>query len=553
MQARKWDRADVILVTGDAYIDSYFDGTAMIGRVLERAGYRVAIISQPDVNSASDIMSLGEPRLFWGVSAGSVDSMVANYTPLRKLRRSDDSTPGGINNRRPDRATIAYTNLIRRHFKKTAPIILGGIEASLRRIAHYDFWSDTVRRSVLVDSKADLLVYGMGEKTILEIAQKIESGEDYRQTQGSCYMSNSAPKDYLELPSYEEVKNDKLAFIKMFRQFYENNAHSGGGMYQKTGNRYVVHNQAQELPTRQELDSYYEMDFERDVHPHIKKRGDVRSIDTVKNSITSHRGCFGECNFCSITVHQGRQIQSRSIESIVREVQKLTAKADFKGIISDIGGASGNMYEMGCSVFAQNNTENFNCRRKCLSPQRCANLRIDHSPQIKLLEKLRSLPGVRKIFMGSGLRYDLVMEDVKNGKRFFEEILLHHVSGQLKIAPEHVSAGTLKAMGKSSKYELATFIDDFNRINKKHGLKQYLTYYFMADHPGCTMEDMNELKEFIRRKVKMNPEQIQIFTPTPSTYSSAMYYTGLDPFLLEPVFSEKSEKKKDMQKKIILY
>lgn len=389
-----WDgKLDVIIITGDTYIDVPNDGAAVIAKVLIKSGWKVGIIAQPDVTSLSDITRLGEPRLFWGVTAGCVDSMVANYTALMKKKRNDDLTPGEENNKRPDRATIVYTNLIRKYFKNTVPIILGGIEASLRRIAHYDYWTDSVRRAVIFDAKADAILYGMGEKSIIEIARKMELNENWKNTRGISYISKEIPdNEFIELPSFEEVKSDKAKFIKMFDTFYKNNdPYSARMLIQKYDNRYLIQNPPQFLPTTEELDSYY-IDFERDAHPYYLKQGKIKALETIKFSVTSHRGCYGECNFCSITVHQGRRIVSRSEDSIIKEVVEITKLKDFKGYITDIGGPTANMYQNFCKA----REDQALCENKrCAYPKVCGALELSHKSQINLLNKIRKINGVK--------------------------------------------------------------------------------------------------------------------------------------------------------------
>ncbi|MGA2298084.1 MAG: YgiQ family radical SAM protein [FCB group bacterium] len=544
-----WHKLDIILVSGDAYIDVPYDGVAVIGKVLINAGYKVGIISQPALNSHEDIMRLGEPDLFWGISAGCTDSMVANYTALKKRKRNDDLTPGGINNKRPDRALLAYTNLIRRFFKNTKPIILGGIEASLRRIAHYDYWDDKIRRSILFDSKADAIVYGMGEKTILEIAECLKTFSDFRSTRGICYISNSPNNDYLLLPSFEEVQNDDKKFIEMFHTFYKNNDPlNAKGLYQQHGTRYLIQNPPNYFLATEELDKVNEIGFERDVHPYYKKQGKVKALETIQFSVNSHRGCFGECNFCSITVHQGRTVISRSIESIKNEIKEITKHKDFKGIISDVGGPTANMYDMTCEIQSSKGS----CKNKrCIAQKSCDKLIINHEPQIELLKELSTIPGIKKIFIGSGIRYDLVMEDSESGIKFLSQIVDKHVSGQLKIAPEHIDDSILKLMGKPPSKHLKNFKDKFYELSKVKNKKQFLTYYFIAAHPGCDIDNMKSLNYFVKNELKLSPEQVQIFTPTPSTYSTLMYYTGLNPFTNEQIFVEKDSHKKEIQKKLI--
>ncbi|MCX6153284.1 MAG: YgiQ family radical SAM protein [Candidatus Kapabacteria bacterium] len=545
-----WQQPDIILVSGDTYIDSPYIGVSIIGQLLIKEGYKVAIIAQPDINSDLDITRLGDPRLFWGVSAGAVDSMVANYTALKKPRKADDMTAGGINNRRPDRAVIAYTNLIKRYYKTNKPIVLGGVEASLRRIAHYDFWDNSVRRSIIFDSKADLIVYGMGEKTIIELADKINAGQDYRDIRGICYIDSMAKSEYIELPSFEQVREDKKSFIEMFDHFYKNNDPiNSKGLVQKHGNRYLIQNPPSPHLTAIELDKIYELNYEYDVHPFYKIFGKTKALDTIRFSITSHRGCFGECNFCAITMHQGRRIVSRSKESIIRETKRLAQKSDFKGHIFDVGGATANMYDMSCKIMDRIGP----CgEKRCMTPDICKAMKIDHHSQVSLLKDLQQLPGMKKISIGSGLRYDLIISDKKSGEEYFDNLVENHVSGQLKIAPEHVQDDVLSFMGKTSADYLKQFREKFNKKSKEFYKNQFLTYYFIAAHPGCDENDMRDLNNFIKNELKLNPEQVQIFTPTPSTYSTLMYYTGIDPSTGKEIFVERDPLRKERQKKIIV-
>lgn len=589
-----WDRPDIILVTGDAYIDSPFIGVSVIGRVLTDAGFRVGIIAQPDCQSDTDIRRLGEPLLFWGITGGCMDSMVANYTATKKKRLSDDLTAGGKNNRRPDRAVLAYANLIRRHFKDTKPLVLGGVEASLRRIAHYDYWSDSIRRSILFDARADVLVYGMAEKAVLELAQKMRDGQNINDVRGICYISPVPPSGYCELPSYEKVVKDRKSFIDMFNIFYFNNdpltAH---GLFQQHGPRYLVHNPPQLNLSSEELDQIYALDFTRDVHPFYRNQGKVKAMDTIRFSITSHRGCYGECNFCSIGLHEGKTVISRSEKSIIEEVQKLAGRPDFKGYILDVGGSTANMYGIEC---LKKMTRGACKDKRCLYPQVCANMKADHSRQINLLQALRKIKGIKKVFVASGLRYDLLLSDKKYCADYLRELINHHISGQLKVAPEHVSPNTLKLMGKPQAQSLLNFKQIFENIssgyvpqinrrtikstaarhcssnpfsskmpyranissrklqfqNKTPEHKQFLTYYFIAVHPGCTEENMHELKSFASKELKTHPRQVQIFTPLPSTYSALMYYTQTDPFTGRKIFVEKNTERKQRQKDIVL-
>jgi uncharacterized radical SAM protein YgiQ len=541
-----WDHLDVILVSGDSYIDSPYIGIAVIGKVLINAGFTVGVIAQPDIQSAKDITRLGEPTLFWGVSGGSIDSMVANYTALKKKRHSDDYTPGGVNNRRPDRAVIAYANLIRRFYKNTRPIVLGGIEASLRRVAHYDFWSDRVRGSILFDAKADYLLYGMAEGSVLSLAAALQSGADPRELPGLCYIAKEKREGYLEIGSFELVSQDKLAFIEMFHTFYRNNDPlNAKGLCQRHADRYLVQNPPAAYTTQVELDRVYSLDFERAQHPYYEAQGKVKALETIKFSISTHRGCYGECNFCAIAVHEGRTVRWRSQKSILDEARTLAELPDFKGYIQDAGGPTANMYAIECDKKLSKGS----CQgRRCLAPEICPVLKIDHSAQIELLSRLRQVKGVKKVFVASGIRYDLVLADRKHGQAYLEEVTEHHVSGQLKVAPEHSEPNVLKLMGKPSKTSLLRFKERFDKISQSLGKNQFLTYYFIAAYPGCSDKDMQKLKEFASQSLHINPEQVQIFTPTPSTYASVMYYTEMDPYTKEKLFVEKDAFKKERQK-----
>lgn len=545
-----WDSLDIILISGDTYIDSSYNGTALIGKWLLKNGFKVGVIAQPDINSSKDITRLGEPNLYWAVSAGCVDSMVANYTATKKRRHKDDFTPGGENTRRPDRASIVYTGLIRRFFKGSfIPIVLGGIEASLRRVAHYDYWSNNLRRSLIFDAKADILSYGMGEKSMVELAKAIQSNKNWTNIRGLSYISKGPNKKYINIPSFEECVQDKFKFIEMFNIFYENcDPITSNGLNQKHGERYLIQNPPSETFSSDMLDAIYGLDYERDVHPYYKKDGVVRALDTIKYSLTTHRGCYGECNFCAIAIHQGRTVSSRSEESIIKEVKHLTEDKKFKGYISDVGGPTANMYKMECSKKLKLGA----CKdKRCLYPEICSSLKPDHSKQIELLKTLRSIDKIKKVFVASGIRYDLIIEDKKNGQKYLEEIVAHHVSGQMKIAPEHTEDKILDLMGKPKKNKLQEFKERFYAINKRVDKKQFLTYYLIAAHPGCNDKDMMDLKVFASQELKTNPEQVQIFTPTPSTYSTLMYYTEINPFTMKKIFVEKDIGKKEKQKRII--
>ena len=548
-EALGWEKLDIVLISGDSYVDSPFMGVSVIGQVLLKAGYRVGIIAQPDVQTA-DIGRLGEPELFWGVTGGSIDSMVANYTATKKRKRSDDLTPGGKNDRRPDRAVIVYANLIRRYFKNTKPIVLGGVEASLRRIAHYDYWSDSVRRSILFDAKADLLVYGMAEKTIVALADRLRAGQDVADLSGICAIAREKPAHGIELPSFEEVSRDKHAFIDMFHTFYRNNDPlTAKTLYQQQDTRYLVQNPPALPLSQSELDEVYELDFERAQHPHYERLGPVRALETIRFSVTTHRGCYGECNFCSIAVHQGRTVRWRSEDSIMREAKRLAQLPDFKGIIQDVGGPTANMYGFEC----EKKTAHGSCAdKRCLYPELCPQMEVDHSRQLALLRRLRKLEGVKKVFVASGIRYDLVLGDKKHGPAYLRDVVRHHTSGQMKVAPEHTQARVLQRMGKPGTRLLLQFRDLFTKLTRAARKEQYLTYYLIAAHPGCTDKDMRALKRFASRQLQINPRQVQVFTPTPSTYSSLMYYTEIDPFTGEQLFVEKDLVRRERQKSILV-
>lgn len=547
-----WDSLDVILVTGDSYIDSPFIGVAVIGKILLNAGYKVGIIGQPEINSGTDILRLGEPRLFWGITAGCIDSLVANRTASGRRRKSDDYTPGAVNNRRPDRASIIYANLIRR-FRKDAsrPIVLGGIEASLRRISHYDFSTNAIRRSILFDAKADYLLYGMAENSVLHLTESLNQGKNPKAVRGLCYISKNIPDGCLELPSFEECAKDKAAFTKAFKTFYDNNdPMTALPLAQKHDSRYLIQNPPAFYLSQQELDAVYNLKYERDVHPYHRKDGDVKALETVRFAISTHRGCYGECGFCSIAVHEGRRVRSRSKASILAEAEEMTRHPLFKGRIHDVGGPSANMYASGCE-----RTEKKGCCKKksCLSAVICPNLNFGHDEQISLLKALRSVKGIQKIVVASGLRYDMIVADKKDGEKYLKEIVRHHVSGQIKIAPEHSEPNVLEIMGKPGcgKGALMKFKSLFERFTKEAGLKQFLSCYLMAAHPGCNLDDMKRLKAFAGQELGALPEQVQIFTPTPSTYSTLAYWTECNPFTGKPMFVEKSVRAKEIQKEML--
>ena len=546
-----WEELDIILVSGDTYIDSSYNGSAVIGKWLLKHGFKVGIIAQPDINSDEDIKRLGVPKLYWAISGGCVDSMVANYTATKKKRKQDDFTPGGENNRRPDRAVIAYTNLIKRYFKNyDIPIVISGIESSLRRITHYDYWSNSLRRPIIFDAKADILSYGMGEKSMLALARALKGGREWRGIRGLCYIAKDKNESYVELPSYEECVADKFKFIDAFNSFYLNcDPITAKGLCQKCGDRYLIQNSPSENFTSDELDEIYSMDFEREVHPYYRSMGEVRALDTIRNSVTTHRGCYGECNFCAIAIHQGRTVVSRSEDSIVEEIKEIASAPKFKGYISDVGGPTANMYQVECTKKLKLGA----CPdRRCLYPKKCPALKIDHSRQIELLRRLKKIDKIKKIFIASGIRYDMILDDSKCGQLYLEELVKDHVSGQMKIAPEHTEDKVLSLMGKDGKAPLKEFKDRFYKVNEKYGLKQFLTYYLIAAHPGCDEKDMLDLKRFASAELKVNPEQVQIFTPTPSTYSTLMYYTEINPFTRKKMFVEKDNGRKQRQKDIVI-
>lgn len=544
-----WERLDIILVTGDTYIDSPFIGVAVIGNLLAAHGFNVGIIAQPDVSSPTDITRLGAPKLFWGISGGSVDSMVANYTASNRKRKQDDYTPGGLNNRRPDRAVIAYCNLIKRHFKNTKPLVLGGIEASLRRVTHYDYWSNNLRRPILFDAKADYLVYGMGEKAILELANSMAAGQSPQSVPGVCYISNKFQNNYLPLPSFEKCVESKNAFIKMFHAFYKNmDPKTAKGLVQKCSDRFLVQNPPQPNPSVAEMDSYYNTDYQREVHPFYAQAGKVRALDTIRYSISTHRGCYGECNFCAIAVHEGRTVLNRSKKSILAEAEQFTHDQNFKGVISDVGGPTANMYGFECSKKLKSGVCDF---KRCIFPDTCKTLKPSHKNQIELLRALENIKGVKKVFVASGIRYDLIADDEQFGKPYLKKISQNHTSGQIKIAPEHTDEKILKLMGKPGNKSLLKFKELFLQYSKNVNKDQFLTYYFIAAHPGCNNGDMIKLKEFASQQLSISPEQVQIFTPSPSTYSSLMYYTNTNPFTGQKLFVEKELSRKEKQKSLL--
>ena len=551
MDERGWDYCDVILISGDSYIDSPFIGIAMVGRMLERLGYKVGIIAQPDINSGDDIMRLGEPRLYWGISGGSVDSMVSNYTAAKKFRNSDDYTPGGVNNRRPDRAVSVYCNLIRRYFKNTVPLVLGGIEASLRRVSHYDYWTNKMRKPILFDAKADVMVYGMGEIAIEELTRAIEKKEDYSDVRGICYIAKEPKEEFIQLPSHQECIDTPERYIDLFDHFYDNNDPiSADGLCQQVDDRYLIQNPPCDYLNETEMDANASLPFTREQHPYYERFGKVKCLETIKFSIMTHQGCWGECNFCAIGVHQGRTIRTRSEANILAEAKEFNKYKDYKGIISDVGGPTANMYGYECNKKLKLGT----CaHQRCVDSRHlCGSMEVDHERSINLLRQIRDVEGVRKAFVASGIRYDFITADKKHGYSYLKELVQHHISGQMKVAPEHTQQHVLDLMGKPGKQTLIDFKEMYDKLNAEEGKQQFLTYYLIAAHPGCEEKDMHELKRFTSEELQMNPEQAQIFTPTPSTYSAVMYYTEMDPKTRKKIFVEKDMRRKEKQKEIVV-
>ena len=554
MLERGWDELDFVYVSGDAYVDHPSFGMAIITRLLEAHGYRVGVITQPDWRDPASVTTLGEPRLGFLVSAGNMDSMVNHFTVAKKRRRSDAYSPGGKAGLRPDHACVVYGNLIRRTYKKT-PVILGGIEASLRRLAHYDYWSDSLKRSILLDSGADLISYGMGERSIIEIADALASGlsvHDLSFIDGTVYKARSLdhlPDDAVVLPSFEAMQSDSRKYATSFAIQHENldpfSAHILVEEYPH--DVFVVQNPPSKPLSMSEMDAVYALPFARNAHPSYAQAGGVPALSEVRFSLTSNRGCMGDCSFCALNFHQGRIIQARSHESLLAEAKLMTEDPAFKGYIHDVGGPTANFRVPACAKQLKHGA----CvDRRCLSPTPCPNLRVTHDDYLALLRKLRTLPGVKKVFIRSGLRFDYMLLD--DDPSFMRELVRHHVSGQLRVAPEHASDAVLDVMGKPPIGVFKRFDVEFKRLNKKYGLKQYLVAYLMSSHPGATLADAVELAEFVR-DMGYNPEQVQDFYPTPSTISTCMYYTGLDPRTMQPVYVAKSPHDKAMQRALIQY
>lgn len=552
LKKRGIDELDFIIITGDAYVDHPSFGTAIISRVLESQGFSVGIIAQPDWSNVEDFRRLGKPKLGFLINSGNIDSMVNHYTAAKRKRSDDFYSPGGESGHRPDRALIVYCNKAREAYKNV-PIIIGGIEASLRRFAHYDYWDNKVRRSILLDTKADLLIYGMGEKIVLKLANLLKYGKDIKNItdlRGTVYSCKdiSSLNDCLDSPSFEDVSSNKEAYAKSYKlQYFEQDAISGKTIVQKHGDRYVIQNPPEYPLTEDEMDWVYSLPYARTYHPIYEAKGGIPAIKEVKFSLTSHRGCFGACSFCALTFHQGRTIQNRSQKSIISEAEFLIKDKEFKGYIHDVGGPTANFRHRACEK-----QKNFGvCKnRQCLFPTPCKNLIVDHSEYLDLLRKLRKLPGVKKVFIRSGIRYDYLIYD-KNDK-FFEELCSHHISGQLKVAPEHISNKVLQQMGKPTREVYDKFSKKYFDINKKLDKKQYLVPYLMSSHPGSDLAAAIELAQYIK-EMGYIPEQVQDFYPTPGSLSTTMYYTGINPVTEEKVYVPTEQKEKDMQRALLQF
>ena len=549
MEKRGWDYYDFLYIIGDAYVDHSSFGHAIISRVLESHGYRVAILPQPDWHSAKPIKAMGRPRLGVLVSAGNIDSMVNHYTVNKKKRREDVYSPGNKAGCRPDRATIVYCNRVREAFGKI-PLIIGGVEASLRRFAHYDYWDDKVRRSILFDSRADILIYGMGERQIVEIADMLNMGvetENITTVAGTCFISAGAD-GYKQIPSYEECVSDKKEYaIACREQYTEQNPYLGQAIAQRHGDKYLIQLPPQPPLDTAELDEVYELQYMRTYHPMYEKYGGIKAIEEVKFSLTANRGCYGNCSFCALAFHQGRVVTSRSDESLLREAKLMTHDKDFKGYIHDVGGPTANFRTYACEKQKTAGT----CKLKhCLYPSPCKNMKIDHSGYLNLLRKLRRLDGVKKVFVRSGIRFDYLMADKDD--TFFRELLKYHVSGQLRVAPEHISDNVLQHMGKPKSSVYDRFSEKFRKLNEEMKLDEYIVPYLMSGHPGSTMQDAVALAEYLN-KHKINPKQVQDFYPTPGTISTCMYYTGLDPMTMKSVYVPRSHEEKAMQRALLQF
>ena len=553
MLRRGWSCVDFVYITGDAYVDHPSFGPAIISRLLESRGYRVGMIPQPDWRKKESVQVFGEPRLGFLVTAGNMDSMVNHYTVSKKHRQKDAYSPGGEMGLRPDRAVVVYSNLIRQTYKKT-PIILGGIEASLRRMAHYDFWDNCLKRSVLMDSGADLISYGMGEHSILEIAEALQNQipvQELTYIPGTVYRSRSTQRAYnvIELPSFEELSADKKAYARSFAVQYKNtDPFTASPLAESYGTKgYVIQNPPASPLSMEEMDDIYDLAYTYQYHPMYEEKGGIPALEEIKFSLTSNRGCFGGCSFCALTFHQGRILQVRSHDSLIREAERLTKQPDFKGYIHDVGGPTADFRQPSCN---KQLTKGVCMERQCLFPTPCKNLTVDHSDYVKLLRKLREIPGVKKVFIRSGVRFDYVVAD--SDKTFLRELVEHHVSGQLRVAPEHVSDQVLHYMGKPSHQVYQQFLKEYEKENKQTGKQQYAVPYFMSSHPGCTMKEAVKLAEYVR-DLGFTPKQVQDFYPTPSTLSTCMYYTGIHPLTGEKVYVPRNPHEKAIQRALMQY
>ncbi len=551
MKKRGWDTLDFLYIVGEAYVDHPSFGHAIISRVLEKNGYRVGIVPLPDWRSTADFKKLGRPRLGVLVSSGNIDSMVNHYTASKKRRSDDAYAPGNKSGQRPDRAVIVYCNRVREAFGDI-PLLIGGVEASLRRFAHYDYWDDKIRRSIMLDSRADILMYGMGEKQVVEIANALNAGipvHEITQIPGTCYLANEPIyNNAVEIPSFEECRDFKEKYAESCRmQYYEQNPYIGKTVVQKHGDKYLIQNPPMPPLETKELDAVYSLPYQKNYHPCYEKYGGIEAIKEVKFSLTSSRGCFGGCNFCALAFHQGRIVTARSRQSLVNEAKQMVREPDFKGYIHDVGGPTANFRKPACKKQLKLGA----CKnRQCLFPSPCKNMDIDHSEYLELLRELRAIDGVKKVFIRSGIRFDYLIND-KNDE-FFYELCKHHVSGQLKVAPEHISDNVLKYMGKPSNDVFNRFSDKFYKINEQIGKKQYLVPYLMSSHPGSTLHDAIRLALYLKEH-GINPQQVQDFYPTPGTISTCMFHTGLDPFTMKPVYVPKTYKEKAMQRALLQY
>ncbi len=546
MNARGWKELDVLIISGDAYIDHPAFGSALLGRLLENSGFRVGILAQPDWKKAEDFRTMGRPRLFAAISSGAMDSMVNHYTAAKKIRHNDAYTPGGIAGKRPNRAVIAYAAAIKGTFKGL-PTVIGGIEASLRRLAHYDYWSDKVRRSILIDSKADLLIYGMAETALLEITRRLDAGEpldNLREIRGTAFAANICPKDTIKLPSFEQVSESTEAYNQAFKLASEQeNPFSAKALVQPHGNRNLIINPPALPLSEAELDQIYDLPFVRQPHPSYNEK--IPAFEQIRYSITSHRGCFGGCAFCAITHHQGKTVQSRSEKSILREIDKLSSQDDFHGTISDVGGPTANMYGLGCG----NPKAEIICQRpSCIYPNICKNLTTDDQPATRLLEKIRQHKEIKHTFIASGIRYDLLPRQ----QQYFADLLQYHVSGLLKVAPESTSDRVTEVMRKPGATVFTRFLEQFRQHSQELGLRQAVVPYLISSHPGCTLEDMVEVALYLKRH-RLKVEQVQDFTPTPGSLSTCIYYTGRDPFSGKKVHIPRTAKERRLQKALLLY